>query len=364
MNPSFPVLQMYWKQEDPTGNLIFFVALGGVILVVLIYSLVNKGKGRSLKSSLTRAAPTFSRISFRRAASHSGLSDDDIRFLEEFARASRAGSPEFMFRTPAGMDSFFKDALRHVDKTADIESTAEERRSRLLRIREALEVTRTLGPQISSTRQLRPKTTLSFVSSDETNYPSVVVSSEPAGLAVESPPDSLGRPMHFRRGMKLTVYFYGTGHQGYSFHTRVRGYEELRGRLVLVLKHSDSIASLPSRRHQRRDLREPCTFYRVRVELRKERGKTLKDVFVENMPFMGTAVDISAGGISIQSANPLDAQEYIKIEFDVGEGSYTAFGIVVRTNRLKGGGVMHIRFVKASRKAINSVLSYVYGYSD
>jgi len=227
-----------------------------------------------------------------------------------------------------------------------------------------LEVRRTLGPQISSTRQLRPRTTLSFISKDETNYPSVVTGVEPGGLAVDPPPDALGRPIHFHRGTKLTVYFYGTGHQGYTFRTRVRGYEELRGKLVMVIKHSDSITSLPSRRHQRRDLREACTFRRVRVEVRKERGKSLKDVFVENLPFPGTAVDISAGGMSIQTANPLDAQEYLKIEFDVGEGNFTAFGIVVRTNRLRGGGVMHVRFVKISRKAINSVLSYVYGYSD
>ncbi len=363
MNAAFPMLQSYWKREDPTANVVFFVVLGFLFLFVLVSSFLNRKKGKNARSSLAGGA-YFSRSAFRRAASESGLGDPDIRFLEEFARASKTSNPEFVFRNPGRLDSFFKDALRHIDKTAEMETVAEERRADLLRIRETLEIHRTLGPQISSTRQLRPKTTLSFVASDESNYPSVVVASEAGGLAVEPPPDELGRPVHFRRGTKLSVFFYGTGHQGYSFKTRVRGYEEYRGKLVLVIKHSDSVTALPSRRHQRRDLREACTFRRVRVEVRKERGKSLKNVFVENMPIPGTAVDISAGGISIQTANPLDAQEYLKIDFDVGEGSFVAFGIVVRTNRLRGGGVMHVRFVKISRKAINSVLAYVYGYSE
>ena len=364
MSPSLSVLQTYWKHEDPVSNYVVFGIFGLLILIAIISSLVSKKNKSSGKSSLTGGLPSYSRGAFRRAAAEAGLEDSDIRFMEEFARVSRTSNPEFMFKNPGRLDSFFKDSLRHIDKTAEMEATAEERRSRLLRIREALEVRRTLGPQINSTRQLRARTTLSFISSDETNYPSVVVGVEAGGLAVEPPPDALGRPIHFRRGTRLTVYFYGTGHQGYTFRTRIRGYEDFRGKLVMVVKHSDSITSLPSRQHQRRDLREPCTFRRVRVELRKERGKNLKDVFVENLPFPGTAVDISAGGMSIQTANPLDAQEYLKIEFDVGEGNFFAFGIVVRTNRLRGGGVMHVRFVKISRKAINSVLSYVYGYSD
>ena len=364
MNTLPAVIQTYWKQEDPTQNLIVFGVLGALILFAIVSSLLHRGKPGKHRTSLTGGLPSYSRGAFRRAASEAGMSDADTHFLEEFARASRAANPEFMFKNPGSMDSFFKDALRHIDKTAEAEAVADERRSNLLRIRESLEVRRTLGPQVSSTRQLRPRTTLSFIASDETNYPSVVLAVEAGGLAVDPPPDALGRPVHFRRGTKLTVYFYGTGHQGYSFRTRVRGYEELRGKLVLVLKHTDSIAPLPSRRHQRRDLREPCSFRRVRVEVRKERGKSLKDVFVENMPFMGTAVDISAGGMSLQTANPLDAQEYLKIDFDVGEGNFSAFGIVVRTNRLRGGGVMHVRFVKISRKGINSVLSYVYGYTD
>lgn len=364
MNPLYPILQTYWKQEDPVTNLIVFGILGVLILFAVVSSILSRHKTGVRRSTLSGSLPVFSRSAFRKAASEAGVSDQDARFMEDFARVSRTPNPELVFKNAARMDSFFKDALRHIDKTAEAETAAVDRKSNLLRIREFLEVRSTLGPQLSSTRQLRPRTTLSFISSDETNYPSVVVAVEPGGLAVEPPPDALGQPVHFRRGTKLTVYFYGAGHQGYNFRSRVRGYEEVRGKLVLVIKHSDAITPLPSRRHQRRDLREPCTFRRVRVEVRKERGKTLKNVLVENIPFPGTAVDISAGGMSIQTANPLDAQEYLKIDFDVGEGNYAAFGIVVRTNRLRGGGVMHVRFVKASRKAINSVLSYVYGYSD
>ncbi|HSV56448.1 MAG TPA: flagellar brake protein [Magnetospirillaceae bacterium] len=357
-------LQAFWKPEDPLQDLLVLGFFGILVLVAVVSAILRKKRTGNRGHPATVRGHPFSRSGFRKAALDAGLPDADARFLEEFARASRAADPDSMFRNPGRMDAFFRDALRHVDKTVETDTTAEERRSGLLRIRESLEIRRSLGPQIGSTRQLRPRTTLSFISSDETNYPSVVLAAASGGIAVEAPPDSLGRPTRFRRGTRLTVYFYGTGHQGYSFRTRVRGYEELQGRLALILKHSDSITPLPSRKHHRRDLREACTFQRMRVEVRKERGKTWKNVSIDAMPFPGTAVDISAGGISIQTANPLEAQEYLKVDFDVGEGNFSAYGTVVRTNRMRSGGVMHVRFVKLSRKAINSVLSYVYGYTD
>jgi hypothetical protein len=133
----------------------------------------------------------------------------------------------------------------------------------------------------------------------------------------------------------------------------------------MVLAHSDAVSALPARRYARREMRAPCTFYRVAVSAVPAKGKGKSRAKVENIPYPGTIVDISAGGCGIQSANPLAAGEFAKIVFDTGGGAQSAFGKVLRMNKAKGiGGVMHLQFVKISRQGLNAVLSYVYGYAD
>jgi len=136
------------------------------------------------------------------------------------------------------------------------------------------------------------------------------------------------------------------------------------GKDVMVLGHSDNVAALPARKHARREMRVSCTFYRVAVSAAMAKGKKGK-AKVENIPYSGTITDISAGGIGIQSANPLQAGEYVKIVFNTGGQDQAAFAKVLRTNKAKNiGGVMHLQFVKISRQGLNAVLSYVYGYTD
>jgi c-di-GMP-binding flagellar brake protein YcgR len=133
----------------------------------------------------------------------------------------------------------------------------------------------------------------------------------------------------------------------------------------MVLGHNESVSALPARRYARREMKAPCSFYRVAVTAGAAKGKGKNMAKVENVPYSGTIVDISAGGIGIQSANPLLAGEFVKIVFNTGGGAHSAFGKVLRMNKAKAiGGIMHLQFVKISRQGLNAVLSYVYGYAD
>ena len=216
-----------------------------------------------------------------------------------------------------------------------------------------------------STRQLGRNTPLSFITPNEENYPSVVVRAEAEGLAVEPVIDPFGEVMRFRRGTKLSCFFYTKAHQGYQFTTKVAGFQVFGERELMLLNHNDSIAALPSRQFQRRSARVPCVFFRVAVSTAKVRGKQQASARVENISLPGLVTDLSAGGMAVQSANPLAAGDFVKVVLDPGSGKQTAFGKVIRINRLKGtGGMMHIQFVKVSRKSLNAILSYVFGYGD
>jgi c-di-GMP-binding flagellar brake protein YcgR len=109
----------------------------------------------------------------------------------------------------------------------------------------------------------------------------------------------------------------------------------------------------------------PCVFFRVSVTTQKVKGKQQASARVENISLPGMVTDLSAGGMAVQSANPLVVGDFIKVMLDAGGGRQAAFGKVIRVNRLKGsGGMMHLQFVKISRKSLNSILSYIFGYAD
>jgi hypothetical protein len=339
----------------PNSAIALGVVLAAILLVVLIkYILSSSGAGSS-----------FSKTAFRRAARAAGLDEDLVRFLEEYGRAAGMSNPDFVFRNPQKLDAFFKDSYRRIEKAAESESDAEERKARLFMARESLTNASAEGGSVRSTRQLGRGAPLTFIAPGEESYPSVILAVEPSGIAVEPVTDSYGAPLRFRRGTKLTCYFYAKGHQGYQFATRVTGWEKIGAKDAMVLAHNEAVKALPARRYARRELRAPCTFYRVAVSAGMAKGKNKGKAKVENVPYLGTIADISAGGLGIQTANPLAAGEFAKIVFSAGSGEQAAFAKVLKMNRAKSiGGVMHLQFVKISRQGLNSILSYVYGYSD
>jgi c-di-GMP-binding flagellar brake protein YcgR len=336
-----------------------FIAVGVALLAIVVFAVIKSvGKPSGASSSFNKAA-------FRRAARASGLAEEEVRFLEEFGRALGLTNPDFVFRNPQKLDAFFKDAYRRIEKAAESETIAEERKARLFAARESLTHASAQGGSVRSTRQLGRGAPLTFIAPGEESYPSVILAVEPSGLAVEPVADSYGEALRFRRGTKLSCYFYAKGHQGYQFATRVIGWEKIGGKDAMVLAHSESVSALPARRYARREMRAPCTFYRVAVTAGQAKGRGKTNAKVENIPYPGTIVDISAGGLGIQSANPLSAGEFVKIVFNTGGGAQSAFGKILRMNKAKSlGGVMHLQFVKISRQGLNAVLSYVYGYAD
>jgi hypothetical protein len=344
------------------------IGFGVALVLLIVFAAIKNRGGSSGRSS------SFNKSAFRKAARAAGLPEEELRSLEEYGRALGLSNPEFVFRNPQKLDAFFQDAYRQIDKISDSETDAEDRKAMLFAARERLTHARALGGAVRSTRQLGRGAPLTFIAPGQESYPSVILAVEPSGLAVEPVADSYGEALRFKRGTKFTCFFYAKGHEGYQFATRVVGWERIGGKEAMVLAHSEAGSALPASRHARREMKAPCTFYRVAVTAGKAgagkaggpaRGQQKNSAKVENLPYPGTIVDISAGGLAIQCANPLQAGEFIKITFSAGGGSHAAFAKILRMNKAKSiGGVMHAQFVKISRQGLNAILSYVYGYAD
>ncbi|HUX36674.1 MAG TPA: PilZ domain-containing protein [Rectinemataceae bacterium] len=360
-----PLLQLnpntFWAQDQGGGsNSAWWMWVLAIALVVIILIAV----GMSARGA-PKPKSSFNKRNWRRGARAFGLSEDELRFLEGYARNLGVSNPDATLRNKTRQESFFKEAYRSIEKNSDNELDAEERKATLFEIRERIARRDAQGMPIHSTRQLGRNIPISFITPSEENYPTVVVRSEQQGLFVEPVVDPLGELIRFRRGTKITCFFYTKAHQGYQFVTRVAGFQSVGERELMILAHNDSVAALPSRQHQRRETRVPCNYYRIAVTTKNTKGKPEASARVEGIGFPGIVTDLSAGGMAIQAATTLAPGEFLKVVLDPGAGKQSAFGKVVRLNKLRGsGGMMHIQFVKISRKSLNAILSYVHGYID
>jgi len=360
-----PLLQLnpgtFWAQDQGGGTnsnwWIWALAIGFVVLILVLV-------GRSARGA-PRPKSNFSRRNWRQGARSFGLEEEELRFLEVYARNLGIGDPNATLRNKTRLETFFKDVYRSIEKNSDSEAAAEEHKAMLFDIRERLSRRAAAGTPVNSTRQIGRNIPISFITPNEENYPTVVVRSEQEGLFVEPVIDPLGDPIRFHRGTKLSCFFYTKAHQGYQFSTKVTGFQTVAERELMVLAHNDTVTALPSRQHQRREARVPCVYYHVAVTAKKGRSATETSARVENIGFPGIVVDLSAGGMAVQSATTFQPGDYLKVVLDPGSGKQSAFGKVVRLNKLRGsGGMMHIQFVKISRKSLNAILSYIHGYVD
>ncbi|HUX42355.1 MAG TPA: PilZ domain-containing protein [Rectinemataceae bacterium] len=361
-----PILQIgnpstFWSQgggSDSNANWWIWV-----IAIVLILAIVI-AVGRSARGA-PRPKSNFSKRDWRRGARSFGLAEEELRFLETFARNAGIGNPDATLRNKTKLETFFKDVYRSIEKNSESESDAEDKKAMLFQIRERLARQAAQGTPVHSTRQLGRNVPISFITPNEENYPTVIVRSDQQGLFVEAVVDPLGKPIRFHRGAKLSCFFYTKAHQGYQFVTKVGGFQTTGDRTLMVLAHSDNVTALPSRQHQRRSTRVPCVYYHVAVAAKVGKGKNETSARVENISFPGMVTDLSAGGVAIQAATTFPPGDFLKVVLDPGSGNQSAFGKVIRLNNLRGsGGIMHIQFVKLSRKSLNAILSYVHGYTD
>jgi hypothetical protein len=362
-----PGTSLYSTGSSGSGTgLGVMVAVGVGVLALILFAVLRNG-------GISGSSSSFNKGAFRRAARGAGLAEEEVRSLEEYGKDIGLTDPEFVFRNAGKLDAFFQEAYRRIDRISDSEADAEERKAMLFAARERLTHSSAQGGAVKSTRQLGRGSPLTFIAPGEESYPSVVLAIEPSGLVVEAVTDSYGEAIRFRRGTKLTCFFYAKGHEGYQFPTQVSGWEKMGGKDVMVLSHSEAVSALPARRHARREMKAPCTYYRLAVTASEPKargaaapkGQRRSSARVENFAYPGTIVDISAGGLGIQCANPLATGEYVKIAFNPGGGPQAAYAKVIRMNKLRTlGGVMHVQFVKISRQSLNAILSYVYGYVD
>jgi c-di-GMP-binding flagellar brake protein YcgR len=184
-------------------------------------------------------------------------------------------------------------------------------------------------------------------------------------LALEAPRKGAGAPQRWTRGTRVKVTFWRDADAGYSFDTKVLGYDTLKGTLAMLVHHAKTLRRAQQRRFRRSTLNRPCFFYPVHVVTVEGRRAERRAVVQQHMRLLGNLLDISAGGCSVSSLYPLKPGSLCKIEFELGRKQHiSVFGKVRRVRKEAAQpGIMHVMFTKLSTGFLNQIYLYVYDYS-
>ncbi|MDR1636133.1 MAG: PilZ domain-containing protein [Treponema sp.] len=357
-------LPQFYKETGISDVLFFGIGLG---FVIAVFTIVNLRKAKSKSPIFTRGTVTvpkperkYSKSSIRDAARDIGLNKAQKKMLDFVMRNDNATDPGESLRTPELLDRHFKRAYRTLQRSARSEEDAQEKISVLYSTRNILEAVME-GNNISSTRQIPDKTDAIFMINGN-DYPVKVISAKGNHLLVEHP-RNMGSPVPLAQNTKVSLSFFSKSSKGFSVESRVAGLlnNGPEGPRVQIF-HSSQISGSSKRRFRRRHISIPATFYFVRVEETGSRNKTR--MVVDRRKLSGSIMDISIGGCSILTKASVPSGTRLKIEFAQDKTTVAALGQALRTNRNGLDTVMHIKFLKISRKSLNAINTLVFDYTD
>jgi c-di-GMP-binding flagellar brake protein YcgR len=358
----------YFKEDDPIAGTIVLVGIGGILLVVLAVNILKNGFnfGPKRGSAGTSAPRHFSAIALHRAAKPYGLNHDQLKVLEYVFKSGGVTDPARSLDQPAVLDKHFKRAYKQIEKSANTEEEAQQRFALLFSVRAVIDMVQNTSAQETPTTQQLSVNQAAVLTVNQESYSVKVLSAKGDGILVDCPRNAIGTLIRFPRGTRVTLAFFTKTSKGFSFNSQVLGVIDTPSGPALQLSHSGRPKAMTQRRFRRRQSALPCGYYLVRVEEAKNK-KSAPRMVVDARRSTGSAVDISAGGCAIKTSASVPVGSRLKIEFDYSQSvlPVAVLGQVLRINR---GGVastiMHIKFLKVPRKAMNAINTIVFEYSD
>ena len=351
--------------RHPDGRMLWYFGIAVVVVVALI--LVGALLSRRSRARSPAEIQQYSSGVFRRTAKAMGLLTTHVDILENLVRVCKVKQPFLLFSSAGLLDDTLKKGLYSLDNTRELsEEERENRKAAIFQIKQIIERNARKGAVMRSTTFLRPGQFLSITPENGGQFSSKVISNMKDFLTVSAPAVPAGPGTRWMRGTRLSVYFWRDNDAGYSFGSKVLGYDTIKGVSSVLIQHSKTLRKEQRRRNRRRELMRPCFYYPIRISETGQGRRTERKAIVEqNMRTLGTVVDLSGGGCAVQTLNPFDKGKLVMIEFDIDKKApIRAFGKVMHIHRQKGrGGVMHVMFTRVTRRYLNRISEFVYDFS-
>jgi hypothetical protein len=317
----------------------------------------------SLTSSTRRKGirtPGSSWHGFYQMARTRGLTKEESDLLRRLVQAQGVQRPNLIFTSMTILDSAIQRAVRRLgmqelrgESKDEIINAYYRLRNKIARSKAGRSVANTKAIPIDSRIRINLQKYGSFTVTVNRNE------SEYLGVTIPSLPPDKSIPWNRQ---KVKCWYWRENDAGYVFETKVSNVILTSGLQTICLKHTDQVSRVQKRTYPRKNVRLPVVYSRVRVV--DEGGK--KRAFVDKKEtHWGTIVDISVGGLSVETTVPIDLNSYIRTEFELKEElKVVGFGKVKRIERNAARRTwnMHIQFTKIDKKYRNEIFAVLYNY--
>ncbi|HVO37929.1 MAG TPA: PilZ domain-containing protein [Spirochaetia bacterium] len=342
----------------------FFGVLVGVAVLILIAAIIN----RRTRPRSAAEIQTYSAGVFRRTAKSIGLPPAHVEMLENLVRACKVRQPMLVFTSAGLLDDTLKKGLYSLEAARELsEEERERRRTLIFQIKQIVERNARRGTALSSTSLLKPGQILTITPDGGSPFSSRLVSNMKDFLTVSAPAGAAGADTRWMRGTGLLVYLWRENDAGYSFHSKVLGYDTVKGVSSVLIQHSRTMRREQRRRTRRREIMRACFFYPIRItETAGGRTTERKASVDRGARSFGRVIDLSAGGCAIRTDSPFPKGKLIMLEFDIDKKApVRAFGKVMHVRRQVGnrGVSMHIMFTSVTRQHLNRISEFVYDFT-
>ncbi|MCK5675266.1 MAG: PilZ domain-containing protein, partial [Spirochaetales bacterium] len=226
------------------GIVVFFV-----FVILLIISGRSSGNGTSSgsRSSSRGRSGKYSKGPFRKRAVGMGLNKPEIRTLEYLIKTYSVKDPFNLLKNSKTLNSTLQKAFTRLEDDIAPQNVKEGQKLLLYRIKQKIERNSEKKQLMTGTKQLNPGQKLHLSTPGGTRYESQVSSNLKDYLGAKIPRDDHGNQIRWKKWTKIQVFFWKPNGQGYSFSSKVSGYNNIRGIPSLFLQHSKSIQQAQQR---------------------------------------------------------------------------------------------------------------------
>jgi c-di-GMP-binding flagellar brake protein YcgR len=343
--------------DAPQTNWVLFVAiLGGLAVLILLGTLISRSRRGRTPEEMRR----YNRHLFRRTAKSMGLTSVQAETLERLVEATKIRQPFLVFSSPALLDDVLRRGLYSIEANrAGTEEEREAHKAVVFGIKQGIERNARRGTVLRSTHLVKPGQVLAVGTEGAGKFQSRVVSNMKDFLTILAPAADGAR---WPRGTPVDIYFWREGDAGYTFRSKVLGYDTVKGVSCVLVQHTKTLRKEQRRRARRKELMRACFYYPVSIS---DAGGQRRAAIEHTLRSLGTVVDLSTGGAAIQTLSPFEPGRLVMVEFDIERKTpIRAFG-KVRSIRRMGprGGVMHVMFTRVTRQYLNRICEFVYDFS-
>jgi c-di-GMP-binding flagellar brake protein YcgR len=347
-----------FQLSTPTGTQVLILAIV-VVVVGFVLFLASRGtKGRSRRRGVSSIGAGWH--NFNQLAKLRGLDKNETAMLRQLAIAYKLSKPTLIFTSVNILDSCVQRQIRKLSLQEIRGESKQDVINRYYRLRNKV-VRNRESRGISSTRAIPLGARMRVEVQNFGQFSVTVNRNEEEFLGISIPMLAPGKFVPWNK-KKVKCFYWKEDDASYLFETKVIDVIVTEEVQSICMKHVDNVRRSQKRLYPRKGVRLPVYFSRVRVV---EEGGKKKAIVDRKDTHWGTIVDISVGGLSIETTSPINRNNYTRVEFELREDyKMTAFGKVKRIekNAARNTWLMHIQFTKIEKRDRNEIFSVLYNY--